>query len=243
MKTISLVIPVYNNQETIEELLKRIESSLLNDFKYEVIFVNDQSTDSSLTLLKKLNSIHQCVTVIDVESNVGQQKATLIGIQNSSYDYIVTLDADLENNPKDIGKLIHELDKGYDVVYALNSSEENRKLLRRFGSMQRDMVFKLLANLPRDLKVCSFRVINREIADQLKTIDKNFVYLSMEILAKTDKVSNIKVDYGNSIDSGYTFKKLVSLYLKIIGHYSFLRKFLSKNELTKYQVIRGSSNE
>ena len=117
IKSISVIIPVYNSADTIVSLHRRIVSVLKGlVVDYEIIFINDASIDKSLDIIYSLSKNDENVKCIDSNKNYGQHNALLCGIRQANCDLIVTLDDDLQNPPEEIPKLLEKIDGGYDVV-------------------------------------------------------------------------------------------------------------------------------
>ena len=113
----SLILPVYNEEENIEVLYKRLIESLKPFEKlFELIFVDDGSTDKSLELLRSLRKNDKQVKIISFSRNFGHQTAVTAGLDHVTGDYIAILDADLQDPPEVLGKFFLKLDEGYDVV-------------------------------------------------------------------------------------------------------------------------------
>lgn len=224
---ISIVIPIYNSESTIIELVEELIDELADFRDYKIILVNDYSTDNSSDLLKKLAFSNRKIVSIDLDGNYGQQSAVFCGLGFAKTDYTVIMDDDREHNPRDIKNLHKEIIKGFDVVYALNSNIEKQTFIRKAGSKLRDFTFNHLTEKPKDLKVCSFRILNRKTVNNILKARSRFVYISMEILKNTVNIANIKVAYGTRNVSGHSFPKLVALLLKIYIYYS-KSKMLSK---------------
>ncbi|TSC77210.1 MAG: glycosyl transferase family protein [Parcubacteria group bacterium Gr01-1014_31] len=113
---ISLVIPVFNEAESLPPLWEKITAALAAAGEFEAVFVNDGSTDGSLEVLRKLAAADRRVKVVTFRRNFGQTAAIAAGVDRAHGEVIVPMDADLENDPADIPKLIAKLDEGYDIV-------------------------------------------------------------------------------------------------------------------------------
>lgn len=127
MKKISFVIPVFNEAESLEKLyeeLKVAHSSDLRNYRFEIIFVNDGSTDDSLEVMKSLRETDYRIEIISFRKNLGKSLALSEGFRKSTGDIIVTLDADLQDDPSNIKAMIEKLDDEYDVVVGW---KENRQ--------------------------------------------------------------------------------------------------------------------
>ena len=117
ISALSVVVPVLNEEESLPRLLEtltRVLSSL--PYPYEIILVNDGSTDNSLAVMRTFGATHREVKVVDFRRNYGQTAALMAGIDHATNDVVVMIDADLQNDPSDIPRLLAKLDEGYDVV-------------------------------------------------------------------------------------------------------------------------------
>ncbi len=213
---ISVVVPVYNSQNTISKLLERL-SHVLNRFDHnEIILVDDKSSDQSWEIIKEQAKKNSNITGITLTQNSGQQSAILCGLRHARYGYSVIIDDDLEQNPDDIIKLYEKMLEGYDSVYAIVEYSGARGV----GSVMRDLLFRMLTDIPKGIKVSSFRIMNKETRDAVIKAQTDFVYISMEILKSTQNIGNIAINKGASAKSNYTFKSLVLLYKNIFRTYS-----------------------
>ena len=124
-KNISIVVPIYNEQDSIQHLYQGIKEVMLNHFNnFEIIFIDDGSTDNSFNIINNISANDSCVILIQLNRNYGKSDALNEGFNLAKYDYIVTLDGDLQDDPTEIVKLIDKLDKGFDCV---SGWKKNRK--------------------------------------------------------------------------------------------------------------------
>tara|TARA_Y100001970_G_C14146533_1_gene810162 strand:+ start:630 stop:1325 length:696 start_codon:yes stop_codon:yes gene_type:complete len=170
MNEISIIIPVFNEAENIESLMKEIQQVLEKKINYEIIIVNDCSVDNTLKLLSKINIVN--IKVINHNKNLGQSKSILTGIKNSNYDTIVTIDGDSQNNPKDIIKL-------HDIYFSQNIYS----LVGGLRIKRKDSIIKILsskiANSIRQFFLddnckdtgCSLKIFNKKIFLSLPYFD------------------------------------------------------------------------
>lgn len=238
-KKISIIVPVYNAEQTLDELITRMVKVIENHYTYEIILVNDKSNDSSMEVIKNLILTNEFIIGIDLIENQGQQRATFIGMTHATGAYIIIIDDDLENNPEDIPLLIKEIQKGYDVVYAINENDNSKSGLRTIGSKLRDLMFRILTSIPKEMKVCSYRIISKKVKDKVIKSNVSSVYLSMEILKQTSRVGNVKVKYNNNDDSNYSILSLIKLYIRIITNYTWLSRFHSKEQKQIQYIMVG----
>lgn len=216
---LSIVIPVYNSEASLKPLVKRIKEHVT--VPYEIIFVNDNSTDNSLAVLEALE-----VSVINLTHNVGQQAAIYIGLKHATGHYILTMDDDLQHDPKDIMRLYDEISKGYDLVYGI--SDEFQKQYRYLGSKMTALFFRLRYPKYKNKRVSSFRIFTKEMKEQVLSCSYRFVYISAIMFKEDIKIGQIDVHknkrpYGTS---GYNFKKLIMLFLKLNYYYGYLPDFI-----------------
>ncbi|HAX69777.1 MAG TPA: glycosyltransferase, partial [Anaerolineae bacterium] len=134
---LSLIVPVYNEQENLPMLFKAIDQTMHSLGKtWEVVFVDDGSRDDSLSILKQqAEKDPEHVRVISFRRNFGQTAAIAAGLDHSQGDIIILLDADMQNDPADIPMLLAKLDEGYDLVSGWRKNRKDNALTRNFPSM------------------------------------------------------------------------------------------------------------
>src|SRR5258706_7348667 len=126
---ITVLIPLYNEEGSLKVLIEKIVKEC-RDVKYEILFIDDGSTDASLKVLQSIAQKNQHVRIYSFRKNMGKSEALSYGFQQAKGDYIVTLDADLHDKPEDIGKLIKKLDDAYDIACAPLVQPEDAILLK-----------------------------------------------------------------------------------------------------------------
>lgn len=224
---ISAVVPVYNSQNTLGELVGRLEYTLAHFDFYEIILVDDASPDASYEKIKEIALKKPHATGIALEENCGQQCAILCGLRHAKYEYAVIIDDDLEQSPEDIWALFDKILEGYDAVYGVPAYTAARS----FGSLMRDALFRMMTDIPKGIKVSSFRIINRKTSEAVCRADTKFVYISMEILRHTRNIANVAINRGPKAASNYTLRKLAAVYRNIITTYG--KCFLFKRKRAK----------
>ncbi|HLD05554.1 MAG TPA: glycosyltransferase family 2 protein [Candidatus Nanoarchaeia archaeon] len=142
---LSIVIPVKNEAENIEPLHKELSQTLTKLGSYEIIFVNDGSTDRSLEVLRRLQKRDSHVVVIQFRKNFGQTAAMDAGFKQAQGDIIIPMDADLQNDPKDIPKLLNKLREGFDVVSGWRKNRQDsagKSISSRLAHLLRQLLIK-----------------------------------------------------------------------------------------------------
>ena len=164
---ISIVVPVYNEEESIETLYMEISESLKN-YKFEIIFVNDGSFDNSATVIKDIINNNNNVYLIELYKNYGKSAALSEGFQYCNGDYVVTLDADLQDDPLEIPKLLDALTSSdFDII---SGWKKNRKdpFSKRFPSKIFNFVTRLLSGIKIHDFNCGLKIYNKKV---VKSID------------------------------------------------------------------------
>ncbi len=220
----SIVIPIFNEEKNVKVLFNEIKDVMRKvSNSYEVIFVNDGSTDNSLDVLKKINDKH--LKVINFAANYGQSCAFDAGFRFSKGRFVVTMDGDLQNNPKDIIRLINNL-KGYDTVVTYRkkrADSRNIRLISRIGNW----LINVMLNEKIHDHSSSLRIYKRVVVKNLKIFGELHRFIPSLILIKGFKINEIEVVgrkriYGKSkYNSLKAFRTVIDLmYVRFIKKHS-----------------------
>jgi glycosyltransferase involved in cell wall biosynthesis len=224
IKSISVIIPVYNSADTIVSLHRRILSVLTGlVVDYEIIFINDSSGDDSSDIIYRLAENDSNVVCFDLAKNYGQHNALLCGIRQAKYDFIVTLDDDLQNPPEEIPKLLEKLDQGYDVVYGYPKNEQHG-LFRNIASLFTKMALKTTMGISIARHVSAFRVFRTELRDSFSDYKGPFISIDVLLSWGTNSFSALPVNHEQRVEgkSNYTVRKLINHALNMITGFSVL---------------------
>lgn len=174
MMKISVVIPVFNEEECLNELYERLVNVLSQYGEYELILVNDGSTDNSVNILYDLNAKDKNVKIIDLSRNFGKEVAMTAGIDYATGDVVILIDADLQDPPELIGKLIEKWKEGYDVVYAKRHSRNGETLAKKLTASIFYRILRRLANFDVPVNTGDFRLLNKKAITAIKKMrEKN----------------------------------------------------------------------
>ena len=222
---LSILIPVYNSEKTIGKLVDGLIEQLGQIFNLEIILVNDNSNDLSedvcISLFEKYK---ETVKFYSLSKNVGEHNAVMAGLNQSTGDYLVIMDDDFQNPIGEVVKLVNTaVDNEYDVVYSFYE-EKKHSAFRNLGSWFNNKVASIMLNKPDSLYLSSFKVINRFLINEIIKYQAPFPYIDGLVLQITDKIGKVKVKHNERKegDSGYTLKKLVSLWLNMFTNFSIL---------------------
>jgi len=218
---LSVVIPVYNSETTLNELKDRLVGVLCKHNgvgQFEIIFVNDGSQDSSWTLLKEMAKCNPNLVSINLMRNFGQHNAIMCGLSHAKGEYIITMDDDLQNPPEEIPKLLNEITNGYDVVYGIYQ-EKKHHFFRNIGSECVQFIYRKTFNAKT--KLTSFRIMHREVVERLLSYEKSFTFIDGLISWYTTKIGAIIVRHDSRKigKSGYSLKKLIILALNLMTNF------------------------
>ncbi len=218
---LSVIIPVYNEEKNIEPLLTRL-MPVLNNYSYEIIFVDDGSTDNTLKVIKQFSQKNKNIKIISFLRNFGHQMALYAGYQNAQGDVIISMDADLQDPPELIDQMINKWQKGVKIVYA----KRQQRLGESFFKLKTAEIFYKLLNFLSDREipqqVGDFRLIDKKVLEYLTNIKEipNFI---RGLVAwpgfKTDYVYFIR-DKRNHGQTHYSFFKMLNLALDGIVSFS-----------------------
>ena len=213
---LSILIPVYNSEEIIDDLVKQIIDAV-TDIKsvrsYEIILIDDCSRDNSWEKIKFLSKKFDSVKGINLTENFGQHNALMAGIKYSTGEKIITMDDDLQHSPKSINDILNELDKDFDVCYTSYLNRQHATW-KKIVSWTNNLVSSYLLNRPYKLYLSSYRGLKKKIADRIKNYDGANVFIDGLILKMTRNVTIIPIEHYQRPhgSSNYTFKKLVTLW-------------------------------
>lgn len=220
--SISIVIPVYNSENTLEELVRRLYTTLgaITDC-FEIIMVNDGSRDQSWNVIQRLVELHPNVRGINMMRNYGQHNALLAGIRAATNEVVITLDDDLQNPPEEIPKLIEKLAEGYDVVYGA-PVHERHGLWRDLASQITKMALQASMGVATARKVSAFRAFRTQLRNAFAEYRSPFLSIDVLLTWGTNRFNSVTVQHDpRTIGvSNYTVSKLIAHAVNMITGFS-----------------------
>ena len=218
----SIVIPCYKSSKTIRKVVEMTmqEMDRLDRREYEFVLVDDCSPDDGETMAALMGLVrdYACVKVVELAKNAGQHNAVMAGLNEGSGDVFIAMDDDMQTHPSQLGKLLDEFDKGYDIVYGYYEHKEHSKF-RNFGSYVNYMTVRILLKKPKDLKTSSFWVIRKFVRDYAVEYKSAYTHLQGLFLRTTRNISSVPIQHFKREvgTSNYTLKKLIKLWSNILG--------------------------
>ena len=221
---ISVIVPVYNSESFLGDLVARLQPVLENLCQaYELILVNDGSQDRSWETISELATAHSWIRGIDLMCNYGQHNALLCGIQAARYEITVTLDDDLQHPPEEIPKLINKLAEGYDVVYG-TPQQEQHGFLRNVASRITKLALQTAIGAETARNVSAFRAFRTMLRKAFSNYRGPFVSIDVLLTWGTKRFAGIPIPHAPRSKgvSNYTFLKLVTHALNMMTGFSTL---------------------
>jgi glycosyltransferase involved in cell wall biosynthesis len=214
--SLSVVVPVYNASGSLGTLAERVASALSN-WDYELVFVNDGSSDDSWERVVDAARSDRRVRGIDLARNYGQHNALLAGIRAARGGTIVTIDDDLQNPPEEIPKLLAKLDEGYDVVYG-SATERQHGILRALATRMTKSSLKMAVGSDIATQVSAFRVFRTELRDAFSDFQGPYVSIDALLGWGTARFAAIPVQHDARAagSSNYGFVKLATHALNVL---------------------------
>ena len=191
---ISVVIPIFNEEENINKLSQSITEAL-SDIDYEVLFINDGSTDNSENEIVKLSSTDPKIKLINLRRNYGQTAAMQAGFDQSKGTIVIPMDGDLQNDPKDIPKLIEKINEGYDVVSGWRKIRSDKKLTRILPSKIANMIISKISGIHLHDYGCTLKAYRKEILEDVKLYGEMHRFIPIYASWEGAKVTEIPVNH------------------------------------------------
>lgn len=266
MKKISIIVPAYNEEESLpflyERLTKLIDS--MKDYEFEVLLINDGSKDKTLELIKEIRNYDQRFCYVNLSRNFGKEVAMMAGLDYAKGDAVIFIDADLQDPPELIPELIKYWEEGYDDVYARRKSREGETFFKKFTSKLYYRILQKLSKVEIQKDTGDFRLLDRRCVNALRKLRESqrcsksmfswIGYKKKEVLFDRDAriAGKTKWNYKKLVDlaidgiTSFTTSPLrLSTYISIptfitLGVYFIyviIKSFVVKEAIQAYQAI------
>ncbi len=218
----SIVVPVYNSAaivgDTVDQIVAEFEQQGL---AYELILVNDGSSDNSWQVISDRARANEHVVALNLLRNYGQHNANMAGLRESTGDYVVTMDDDLQNPPDQVRLLIDEAMTGRDVVFGRFETKKAAPY-RRLGSKLIGMMNRRIFGQPNDLVVSNFRILRRDVVERICNSQTAHPYITGQALQYSSNRSNVLVRHEPRAvgHSSYSMTRILKLVFTILFSYS-----------------------
>jgi len=235
---LSVVIPILNEADALGELYRSIHTHLQSSsYEFEIIFVDDGSSDKSLEILKDISIKDGRVRIISLSRNFGQTSALSAGIRGAAGEWIATLDGDMQNDPADILPLLEECKNGYDIVSGWRKNRED-SFLRVFVSKMANRLASRITGLPLHDYGCSMKVYRKSVLQRMQLYGEMHRFLPIYASLKGAKVTERVVSHHPRTrgSSKYGYQRILRVLLDMLM-FAFL--FHSKSPLKAFSQVSG----
>lgn len=218
---VSIVIPCYNSEHSIREVVELTLSEFdrMEEYTCEFILVNDASRDGTFEEIKKLGAEYPCVRGISLMRNFGQHNALICGLNYSRGDLVLGMDDDLQTHPSQIRTILKKMEEGYDLVYGVYRESTNTKK-KNLTSWLNRVSSRVLLGRPKEIVSSNFWMITGAVRDEVIRYKSHNVYVDGIFYRVTHNIGNVEIEhhkreYGSS---NYTLRKLLRLWLAYFNY-------------------------
>lgn len=226
---ISVVVPAYNEEENLPVLVNQLESVLRPYQEYEVLIIDDGSSDNTLYVLQQLSQLYDTVRYLSFSRNFGHQAALRAGFDHATGECVICLDADLQHPPELIPTLIREWQEGYDVVCAIRKTDPSLPLMKRKTSRWFYQFIRRVSDINLEEGAADFRLLDRKVVESLKQYKETDLFLRGMITWMGFRQSRVEYQPAHRYagKSKYSFRKMFDLATVGITSFTIKPLFLS----------------
>lgn len=217
---LSVVIPVFNETENLKPLMLQLNEALVKMGKsYEIIMIDDGSTDNSFEIMRELSKSYKELRIIRFRRNFGQTSAFSAGFDLAKANIVITLDADLQNDPADIQKLVEELEKGYDIVSGWRKKRSDNFLTRQLPSQIANYIISMFTGVKLHDYGCSLKAYRSEVIKNIKLYGEMHRFIPAVASWMGVSVSEIEVNHYTRVSgkSSYSITRTIRVILDLIA--------------------------
>lgn len=221
---ISIVIPAYNESGNIETITEKLKDELKGKEEFEIIFVDDGSTDQTLAEIKTIMKTEKFVEVISFSRNFGHQKALKAGLDHAKGDCVISMDADLQHPPEVLHKLIDKWREGYDVVYTIREDTQDIGFVKRITSRCFYKIINFISDVDIPFGAADFRLLDRKVVNELKQFKEKWLFIRGIVSWLGFKQVGIeyRVQPRHAGNSKYSILKMIAFAIQGITSFSIL---------------------
>lgn len=234
---LTVIVPVYNEEASLNKFLENLLSVLEREkFRYEIIFVDDGSTDRSAELLESFAAANDKCKVVRFRRNFGQTAAMMAGFDYSSGDIIVPIDADMQNDPEDIPALLNKLNEGFDLVSGWRENRKDSKLVRNFPSWVANKLISKISGVKLSDYGCTLKAYRRSIVEEIKLYGEMHRFLPIYASWAGARTTEIPVHHNprEAGESKYGLERVLKVPLDLM-----VVKFLSSYSQKPIYIFGG----
>lgn len=228
--TVTVVVPVHNEQTNVPVLAAKLQQVFTPlDYEYNVIFIDDGSTDKTVEVLKQLSASDNRIGYISFSRNFGHQAALKAGLDHANGDCVISMDGDMQHPPALIPAFLEKWKEGYDVVYTLREEDPQLDYFKKTSSRLFYRTMNRLSEIEMEKGSADFRLLDRKVVDVLRNLPENELFFRG--LVKWAGFSQFAMEYTpdkrHSGESKYNLKKMMRLALQGITSFSIKPLYLA----------------
>ena len=219
---ISIVSPVYRAEKILDNLVAEINSAMAKLGKsYEIILVDDRSPDGGWPVMKRLSGQYPQVKSIRLSRNFGQHPAIMAGLSQAKGEWIVVMDCDLQDQPKEIIKLYNKAQEGFDTVLARRANRQD-SFLKKLSSKIFSKIYSYFTDIHYDNEIANFGIYNSKVIAAVLQINDNIKFFPLFVKLSGFETASLTVEHAerHSGSTSYSFSKLLSLAFNTIISFS-----------------------
>lgn len=219
---ISIIIPVYNEEGNLPNLMTRLYPVMQGiNLPFEIIFTDDGSRDRSLIMLKEMAANYPEVRVVEFNGNFGQHMAIMAAFEISRGEIMITLDADLQNPPEEIPKLVAEVEKGHDVVGSIRQKRQD-SFFRKTASLLVNIVTREMTGMKMTDYGCMLRAYHRNVVDNINRCQEASTFIPALAQTFSSSPSEVQVAHAERLEgeSKYSLYRLIRLNFDLMTGFS-----------------------
>ncbi len=224
---VSVVAPLLNEQDNIHLLYQQLTQTLVNKYDYEIIFIDDGSTDNSLNILRGLQKSDPKIRIISFRRNFGQTAALSAGFEHAKGDIVVAIDADLQNDPADIPKMIDKLNEGFDIVSGWRKKRHDKAVTRLLPSKIANWLISKSTGVNLHDSGCTLKIYRKEVLTQTKLYGEMHRFIPALANWSGAKIAEVVVNHrprtagAEKYGLGRTWKVMLDLItVEFLGSFS-----------------------
>lgn len=220
-KLVSVVIPCYNSEKSIREVVELTLAVFqkLDRYSCEFVLVNDNSKDATFNVIRKLANEYPCVHGINLMRNFGQHNALMCAMHYAKGDYLIGMDDDLQCHPSQIPTIVNKMEEGFDVVYGVYAESKNGPV-KNFTSWLNKVTARKLLGRPKGIRSSNFWMITGQMRDLIIQYTNYNPYVDALFTRMTSNIGNVVIEHHKREfgSSNYTLGKLVKLWLSYFNY-------------------------
>ncbi len=213
---ISIVIPCYYSEKTLPQEVDLIMEEFAKNpgYECEIVLVNDGSTDGTFNVIRQLSKKYGNIKGVNLMRNFGQHNALMAALQYTEGEYVLGMDDDMQTHPSQMFKLVHKIEEGFDMVYGIYPKRKN-SAIKNFTSWINKVTSRKMLGRPKEIESSNFWIITKAVRDEVIKFDTFNPYVDAIFYRVTNNIGMVPIEHFKREigHSGYTFKKLLKLWL------------------------------